>query len=368
MLFIWRVFAAVALSFVMSEMIVSVMELLLIGRITYDYLITGGVAAIIVASLVVTIVLKLENKYTEKLRIASTAFESYDGMVITDADKIILRVNAAFTEITGYTADEAIGQTPHLLSSGRHDTVFYAAMWENIQRTGAWKGEIWNRRKNGELYPERITITAVKDNTGKITHYVGTLNDITEYKTLEEQAHNLAFHDPLTQLPNRRLLYDRLSQTMAASKRSGYYNAVMFIDLDNFKPINDKHGHDVGDSLLIEAGRRIASCVRETDTVSRLGGDEFVVLLRELDVDKTISIAQTRIVAEKIRAMLAMPYVLILQQKRDAAITVEHHCTVSIGVIIFINHEASEEDLIKRADVAMYQAKSDGRNLIRLLE
>lgn len=304
----------------------------------------------------------------EELRIAAIAFEAQEGMMVTDANKVIMRVNHAFTEITGYTAQEAVGQTPQLLKSGRHDADFYAVMWESIQHNGSWQGEIWSRRKNAEVYPEQLTITAVKGDAGEVTHYVATLHDITLRKTAEEIIHNLAFYDALTQLPNRRLLNDRLGQAMAASKRSGRYGALMFLDLDNFKPLNDTYGHSVGDLLLIEVARRIRSCVRETDTVARFGGDEFVVMLSELDTDKGKSTAQASIIAEKIRVTLAEPYALTMQPVGDAKSTVEHHCTSSIGVELFINHAASPEDIIKRADMAMYQAKGSGRNQIRFYE
>ena len=306
-----------------------------------------------------------ERKQTEfELRIAATVFESQEGMVITDAHNVILRVNRAFTEITGYTAEEAVGKTPSLLKSDRHDAAFYAAIWESIRHTGAWQGEIWNRRKNGEVYPEQLTITAVKGDAGEVTHYVATLHDITVRKRAEEQIRTLAFYDTLTQLPNRRLLNDRLGQAMAASKRSGRYGALMFLDLDNFKPLNDTYGHDVGDLLLIEVARRLAGCVREADTVARFGGDEFVVMLSELDADKAESTALAGIVAEKIRAILAEPYALKFQQEGNAETTIEHHCTSSIGVVLFINHEGSQEDALKWADMAMYQAKEGGRNQV----
>ena len=310
-----------------------------------------------------------ERKHAEaELRIAAIAFESDDGMMVTDADRVILRVNRAFTEITGYTAQEAIGQTPGLLSSGRHDADFYATMWKNLWQAGVWKGEIWNRHKNGETYPAQFTITAVKGNAGEITHYVATLHDITERKAAEEKINNLAFCDTLTQLPNRRMLNDRLGHAMAASKRSGLYGALMFLDLDNFKPLNDTYGHGVGDLLLIEVAHRLTGCVRETDTVARFGGDEFVVMLGELDEGKDESAAQAGIVAEKIRNALAEPYLLTFKHEDEAEKIVEHRCAASIGVALFIGHEAGAEDIVKWADIAMYQAKGCGRNLVRFYE
>lgn len=322
----------------------------------------------IVSLLTIGVDITERKKAEEELRIAATVFKSQEGMIITDANSVIQQVNPAFTEITGYTAEEAIGQMPSLLKSGRQDAAFYAAMWESIRCNGAWRGEIWNRRKNGEEYPERLTITAVNGEDGKTTHYVATLHDITERKAAEAQIYNLAFYDALTQLPNRRLLNDRLGQAMAASKRSGRYGALMFLDLDDFKPLNDTHGHSVGDLLLIEAARRISSCVRETDTVTRFGGDEFVVMLSELDQDRAESIAQAGIVAEKIRSTLAAPYLLTIQQEGKVKNSVEHHCTSSIGVVMFLNHATSVDDIIKSADKAMYQAKDSGRNLIRFYD
>ncbi|MDD5300458.1 MAG: PAS domain S-box protein [Gallionella sp.] len=303
----------------------------------------------------------------EELRIAATVFESQEGMIVTDAHSVILRVNHAFTGITGYTAEEAVGQTPRLLSSGRHDAVFYAAMWKCIRYAGVWQGEIWNRRKNGEVYPEHLTITAVKGSAGEVTHYVATLHDITERKMAEEEINNLAFYDTLTQLPNRRMLNDRIGQAIAASKRSGHYGALMFLDLDNFKPLNDTYGHGVGDLLLIEVAHRLTNCVREVDTVARFGGDEFVVMLNELGEDKTESATQAGIVAEKIRIALAEQYFLNYRHEGEAERTVEHHCAASIGVVVF-NSEADAEDLIKWADIAMYQAKEGGRNSVHFFD
>lgn len=208
----------------------------------------------------------------------------------------------------------------------------------------------------------------IRNSQGEALRVVVISRDITERLKKDDDIRNLAFYDTLTQLPNRRLLNDRLDQVMAASKRSGQYGALMFLDLDNFKPLNDRYGHDAGDLLLIEVARRITGCVREMDTVARFGGDEFVVLLSELDTDKAQSTVQSSNVAEKIRANLAEPYVLKFQQDGKPETTVEYHCSASIGVVLFVNHEASAEDILKRADTAMYQAKEAGRNLVRLYE
>jgi diguanylate cyclase (GGDEF)-like protein/PAS domain S-box-containing protein len=209
---------------------------------------------------------------------------------------------------------------------------------------------------------------ALRDDAGEPTHLIGISIDITERKKIEEQIRNLAFYDTLTNLPNRRLLSDRLHQTMAASNRSRHYGALMFIDLDNFKPLNDRYGHDMGDLLLMEVARRIAHCVREMDTIARFGGDEFIVMLSELDINKESSIAQAGLVADKIRAALSEPYKTTLRQSGEPELTVEYRCTSSIGVALFLGHESSPEEILKRADIAMYQAKEGGRNLVHFYE
>ena len=295
----------------------------------------------------------------EALRIAATAFESQEGMFITDAAGIILRVNRAFSKITGYSAEDAIGQTPGLLSSGRHDAAFYNEMREAIEQSGAWQGEIWNRRKNGEVFPEWLTITAVKNDAGQVTHHVSTLTDITQRKAAEDQIKHLAFYDPLTRLPNRRLLLDRMQQAMAASTRSGCEGALLFIDLDHFKNLNDTLGHDKGDMLLQQVGQRLQACVREGDTVARLGGDEFVLMLEDLSKIPREAAAQTEAIGEKILDTLNQPYDLAGH---------EYHNTPSIGVTLFADHKTQVDELMKRADLAMYQAKAAGRNTLRFFD
>jgi len=583
---------------------------------------------LIIAVAAVVIFLRESRKLNAELRIAASAFESEEGVMVTDASNVILRVNRAFTVITGYSAEDAIGKTPRMLRSGRHDADFFVMMWRSIVQTGTWEGELWNRRKNGVEYPEHLIITAVKDNRGQVINYVASFNDITRriqietdlqnsyqqmysllnsmaegaygvdingnctfvnrsflrilgyeqedeiigrhihelihhshpdgrcypalecqmyrayrqnqevhvtdevfwrrdgcavpveywsqpilidgavqgaiatfidvaerkqledalkeselrYRTVadftsdweywilpdntfryispaceqisgytpdefyadpslltqvvypddlplytghihhvseqgqaepidfriytkqgeirwishlcrpvydaaghylgqragnrdisdrkeaEEQIRNLAFYDTLTQLPNRRLLKDRLGRAMADSCRSGRYGALMFLDLDNFKPINDQYGHGAGDLLLIEVAQRLSRCVREIDTVARFGGDEFVVMLSKLDISRAESTVQAGLVAEKIRTLLAEPYILTLRQDGKTDSAVAHRCTSSIGVVLFINHEYSMEEICKWADMAMYQAKEDGRDIIRFFE
>ena len=293
------------------------------------------------------------------LRIAAAAFESQEGMVVTDANTVILRINQAFTESTGYTAEEAVGQTPRLLNSGHHDKAFFAEMWASINRSGSWQGEIWDRRKNGEIFPKWLTITAVKSDAGKVTHYVGTHTDITARKAAEDEIKNLAFYDSLTRLPNRRLLRDRLRQALASSARSGRKGALLFIDLDNFKTLNDTLGHDKGDLLLQQVAERLETCVREGDTVARLGGDEFVVMLEELSVNPEEAATQSELVGEKVLAMFHEPFFLVGHK---------HHSSPSIGVTLFSGHQNSIEELLKQADLAMYQSKTAGRNTLRFFD
>ncbi|OIR01006.1 cyclic di-GMP phosphodiesterase Gmr [mine drainage metagenome] len=306
--------------------------------------------------------------YAIQQKIAATVFESQEGMMVTDANKVILRVNSAFTKITGFSAEDSIGKTPSIVNSGRQDATFYTAMWQSINNTGAWEGEIWNKRKSGEIYPEHRTITAIKDNAGIVTNYVTTFTDITLSKAASDKIKNLAFYDTLTHLANRRLLIDRLNQTLSLCKRNHKHAALMFLDLDNFKPLNDTHGHMVGDLLLIEVARRLESCVREVDTVARFGGDEFVVMLSELDVDRTTSLTEAKVVAEKIRTELSKPYLLTIMHDHQPDSIIEHTCTCSIGVVIFDGSENSQEALTERADNAMYDAKQAGRNQVRFYD
>lgn len=314
---------------------------------------------------VVTKLMGITEDITERmlaendLRIAATAFESQEGMLVTDANGVILRVNRTYVNVTGYTAEEVIGRNPRIFSSGRKNADFYVQMWESINNTGTWEGEIWNRRKNGEIYPAYLIITAVKDKDGIVTNYVGTFNDITVSKAAADEIKHLAFYDPLTQLPNRRLLRDRLQQAMAACARSGMYGALLFIDLDNFKTLNDTFGHDKGDLLLQQVAGRLAGCVRECDTVARLGGDEFVIMLEDLSQNSQEAVAQSETVGEKILATLNQPYQLA---------SYEHHSTPSIGVTLFSDHVRSIDELLKQADIAMYQAKAAGRNTQRFFE
>ncbi|WP_273118965.1 putative bifunctional diguanylate cyclase/phosphodiesterase [Ferrovum myxofaciens] len=295
----------------------------------------------------------------QELRIAATAFETQEGIVITDRDQHILRVNCAFTRLTGYSAMEALGRTPAILKSGRQDAAFYQAMWETLNRDKYWQGELWNRRKNGEIYPEWLTITAVLDGDGRVTNYVGVFSDITLRKEADEKIHQLAFYDPLTGLPNRRLLHDRLQQAMTSSVRSQCKGALLFLDLDNFKVLNDTRGHDIGDLLLIEVAKCLRDCVRSGDTVARIGGDEFIIMLENLSEDTQQAAAAAQDVGEKV--LKAINHSFSLQG-------VDYHCSSSIGINLFHGNDTGMDDLLRHADTAMYQAKASGRNTLRFFD
>jgi diguanylate cyclase (GGDEF)-like protein/PAS domain S-box-containing protein len=297
--------------------------------------------------------------YNEQLLIAATAFESQEGMLVTDADKVILQVNRAFTIITGYTADESIGKLPSLISSGRHDQDFYASMWESINNVGVWEGDVWNQRKSGEDYPQHLIITAVKGMDAIVTNYVATMTDISARISAEEEINHLAFYDHLTHLPNRRLLIDRLTQALAFSTRSGLEGALLFIDLDHFKTLNDSLGHAVGDLLLQQVAKRLLSCVREGDTVARLGGDEFVVVLEGLSEQTAEATLIAEAIGKKILTILNQPYQLAMH---------EYTSSSSIGVTLFNDHKSVVGDLLKQADIAMYQAKKAGRNTLQFFD
>ncbi|WP_435627137.1 EAL domain-containing protein [Candidatus Ferrigenium straubiae] len=299
------------------------------------------------------------KKAEEALRIAAATFETHEAILITDANANIVRVNRAFEETTGYSAEEVLGKNPRILSSGRQDKAFYAEMWQQLLETGSWTGEMWDRRKNGQVYPKWLTITAIKNERGETTEYVAIFSDITARKEAEEEIRNLAFYDALTKLPNRRLLLDRFHLALSVSARSHHYGAVLFLDMDKFKVLNDTLGHDHGDLMLVEVAERIQFCVREVDTVARLGGDEFVVLIEEIGTNAQDASQKVALIAEKIRAALSVPY----QIKGH-----EHHSSPSIGVCLYRGSEQSVDTLLKHADLAMYQAKEAGRNTVRFFD
>jgi len=304
--------------------------------------------------------LESERIFSEaNLRVAAISFESQEAIFVTDANRIILKVNDAFTQITGYAAEEAIGQTPSILKSGRHEESFYLSMLKSVKETGAWKGELWNRRKNGEVYPQYLTISSVKDSNGTVTNYVATSTDISQRIAAESEIHQLAFYDPLTSLPNRRLLLDRLNNAMTTCARTNYKSALLFLDLDHFKSLNDTLGHHVGDLLLKKVSKRLLSAVREGDTVSRFGGDEYVVILECLSESDFEAATIAKEIAINIIDTLNIPSQLD---------THEYHNSVSIGITLFDNKKTSMDELLKQADIAMYQAKKAGRNTLRFFD
>ncbi|NNU94278.1 EAL domain-containing protein [Geobacillus sp. NFOSA3] len=281
--------------------------------------------------------------------IAKNIFEySNESIIITDAQNRILFVNPAFEIVTGYSAEEVIGKNPRILQSGMHDKQFYKKMWNDIKQHGVWKGEIWNKRKDGELYLEWLTISAVKDRKGNVTNYVAIFSDITEHKRNVEQLTRLALYDTLTNVPNRYLLEKRLESIIRMSKKHNQSFALLFLDLDRFKNINDTLGHRVGDMLLKETAQRLKRMLRKQDTIARFGGDEFVIILPNLK-----HIREAVYIAEKIVESLKRPFYVNHQ---------EMYISTSIGISVYPYDGTDKETLIRMADRAMYQAKKNGRN------
>ena len=285
----------------------------------------------------------------ERLQLLSKVFyHSNEGILITDRTATIIAVNESFCRLTGYSRQEVIGQNPRILKSGKEDALFYADMWNAIKLRGFWQGEVWDRCKDGSIYPKLLMIFSVKRAGGKIVNYVGSFTDITEQKKAEEQIRHLAYHDTLTGLANRFTVLDRLERAISHGRRNNSAVAVMFIDLDNFKEINDTLGHDVGDDLLVQVAGRLQEQVRESDTVARLGGDEFVIVLPDINNQ----VRATR-VAENILSAIGSPFTSGLHTL---------HTTPSIGIAIFPADGEDVQTVIKNADAAMYRAKSLGRN------
>jgi len=305
--------------------------------------------------------LKLKNEMAQRkhneavLRIAATAFESHEGMLIADASKMIMRVNKSFINITGYSAEDAVGQNPRILASGRHDRSFYDAMSQALDGKGVWSGEIWNRRKNGQVYPEWLTISVVKDDTGVVSHYVAIFRDITEHFNAQAQIETMAFYDPLTNLPNRVLLAERLQQAMALAQRRSQQLAVVYLDLDGFKNINEHHGHEVGDHLLIALSTAMKGTLCEGDTLARIGGDEFVAVLNDLQ-----NISNSLPMLNRLLRAAASPV-------KVGELTLQ--CSASLGVTFYSQDQDIDADqLLRQADQAMYQAKVAGKNRYHIFD
>jgi|AraplaMF_Col_mMF_1032025.scaffolds.fasta_scaffold00067_92 diguanylate cyclase (GGDEF)-like protein/PAS domain S-box-containing protein len=289
----------------------------------------------------------------EERRLAAAVFaNTQEGVVITDADGRILAVNPSVITITGYAREELVGNTMRLLQSGRHDRAFYDALWHAVRTTGYWQGEIWNRRKNGEVYPELLTISTVRDEDGEISNYVGTFSDITLWKRSQQRMEHLAHHDALTGLPNRLMLHSRLEHAVSKARRDRKQGAVLFLDLDRFKPVNDRLGHPAGDALLIAVAKRLRERLRDSDTLARLGGDEFVIVLEDL-----AERSQAASLAQELIARLSEPFDLP-----------EGHVVRiggSIGIAVFPADGTAPDALIKRADIALYGSKQGGRGTYR---
>ena len=291
----------------------------------------------------------MQKQAQEHLQLAASVFENAaEGIVITDANNTILAINQAFTEITGYTAKDIVGKKPDLLKSGRQDAAFYQQMWQSLQHQGKWRGEIWNRRKNGEIYPEILSISVVKNQAGQVTHFVAVFSDIAEQKNWESQLIFLAHHDPLTELPNRVLFNDRLNHGIHRAARDNTQLAVLFIDLDHFKAVNDTLGHHIGDQLLQTIAQQLARTLRNSDTLARLSGDEFILLIEDIS-----GIPDIILIAEKLLNVFTQPLILA---------GYELYLSVSIGISFYPNDGKESHELIKNAEAAMYQAKAKGRN------
>lgn len=285
----------------------------------------------------------------EHSRLAAAVFDNtVEAIMVTDAQGSIVAVNQAFSEITGYSSEDVLGQSPHVLNSGRHTKAFFDQMWQTLAQTGQWQGEIWNRRKNGEVYPEWLSITSVVDSNMQVMKYVGLFTDITRRKQSEQKIWSQANYDALTQLPNRNLFQDRLAQAITHAERAGTRVALMFIDLDHFKWVNDTLGHEAGDKLLQEAAVRLKNCVRKEDTIARIGGDEFTVILQDIQQNNDVDV-----IALKLLTSLLEPFQLADQ---------EAFVSGSIGITLFPDDGINVESLLKNADTAMYQAKDAGRS------
>jgi len=305
-------------------------------------------------SLSVRASIELERMASEKKRqLSARVFSNtHEGITITDVDKVIVDVNPAFCKITGYSRDEVIGQNPSILSSGKQSPEFYQDMWQQINKQGYWQGEVWNRKKGGEIYAELLTISVLKDELDNIVNYVGMFSDITSSKRQQEQLSLMAHYDVLTGLPNRALFVDRFTQAISHSKRTNHQLAVCFLDLDNFKPVNDNFGHEVGDQLLIDVAKRITTNIREEDTISRQGGDEFALLLNDIE-----SYDQCEQTLQRIHHALAQPYII------DGY---PHKITASSGLTLYPNDDGDIDTLLRHADQAMYQAKLEGKHRYHL--
>lgn len=301
---------------------------------------------------------RLEESAAE-LQIAAMAFDTHLGMFITDADGRVLRTNATFSHITGFSAAEVEGRKPSMWASGRHDSTFYREMWQTLTREGSWQGEVWNRRKSGEVYPQWLTISAIRNGEGRVTHYVATLTDLSESKAAESAIQRLAFYDPLTGLPNRRLLIDRLGEVIKQIHERDHFATLLLVGLDNFKAYNNTLGHASGDALLRRLAESMRRCLRESDTLARWGGDQFALLVHDLGNAAPHAARSAERLAEQ----------LLREVPRVASGGEESlPLTASIGISLFHNHQLDAPDAIRQAELAMYEAKQAGGSSLRFFD
>jgi len=286
------------------------------------------------------------------IQLSASVFDAAsEGIMVTDASAKIVSVNPAFTTLTGYSSEEAIEQNARILKSGRHDAAFFGAMFQALQANRIWKGDVWSKRKDGSVFLERLSISAICDAAGEVTRYVGVFTDVTEQWEQEQRTRHLALHDSLTGLPNRSLLMERVAQLTAMSARDPRHIAIMFLDLDGFKLVNDTWGHEIGDQVLKTVSTRLAGLVRPSDTVARIGGDEFIILLDNPESRDNVATIASRVIDE---ISGPMPF--------DGKVA---HVGTSIGIAFKSKDTASAEDLLKKADAAMYEAKAAGKNTYR---
>ena len=378
-------FVLLAVALIVSLILVLSIDFLWDGRFSSEMIFAGVVVPILDGALIVGLLsaflgelreeTERSKKAQEEIKFKNTILQTLqetplDGILVVDENVKIISYNQQFVELWGSTLE---------MENSSLDASMLESIAQQVKDQEAFIARIHNMYAHRDMKSREEIL--LKDGrvidqysapiTGADGRYYGRVwycRDITDSKRAEEQIRNFAFFDALTQLPNRRLLNDRLKMIMASGRRSGLYSAVVFVDLDNFKSLNDTHGHDIGDLLLIEAAQRITGCVREMDTVARFGGDEFVMILKELDTDKKRSVALANEIAEKVRTALENPYFLVYQHNGKGKTTVEHKCTSSIGMVVFLDHEGTVDDILRLADKAMYQAKEDGRNTVSLYE